>query len=79
MSRRRFLVLGAAGLVATTAAPLLDTDGPAGAAGTVGLGSAATDARVVANPNLLWNGSFEFGTLSGASTTTAVWTITNTF
>ena len=72
------MVLGAAGLAVAAAAPLLDLEGPAGVAGAAGVDGAATAARVVSNPNLLWNGSFEFGTMSGASTTTAVWANTST-
>jgi len=63
-SRRRFLVLGAAGLAAAAAVPMVDALDLKGSAGA---------ASVTRNPNLLWNGSFEVGSLSTASVTTAVW------
>ena len=73
------MAIGAAGLAAAAAAPLLELVGPTGAASAAGAKGAATAARVVSNPNLLWNGSFEIGTMSSASTTTAVWANTSTF
>ena len=63
-SRRRFLVAATSGLAAAglaAAAPVFESEPMASAGGTRG------------NPNLLWNGSFEVGTLSSAESTTSVW------
>ena len=65
-SRRKFMAFGVAGIAGALVVPTLDSSDVAGAAGT---------APVQTNPNLLWNGSFEVGSLNTPTKSTAVWTL----